>query len=262
MAAELYISRSGHGPALVMLHGWGMNGAIFRPLLDYLQDDFEVFCVDLRGHGKSAWMNTDFDQQVDELARVLPHCVLLGWSMGGLYATALAKRYPERFSHVLLVASNPCFVQQDDWHSAVAQQVFDEFCGALSGDWKATIRRFVGLQLHGAEQSRHLIRQVTTLLHDAGAPHPEALNYGLELLLKHDARDTLKNLLQPVMMVLGRLDTLVPISLLQQIHRVNPLIRVECFPHSAHVPFVSHPQQFADLIREFTQSPTSGQRGR
>ena len=53
MTKELFISRSGQGPALVLLHGWGMNGAIFNPLLEYLNDDFEVLCVDLPGHGKS-----------------------------------------------------------------------------------------------------------------------------------------------------------------------------------------------------------------
>ncbi len=259
MTTELFISRSGQGPALVLLHGWGMNGGIFNPLLDYLNDDFEVLCVDLPGHGKSALAHTDFDHQVEQLARILPDSILLGWSMGGLYATALAQCYPEKFSRIVLVASNPCFVQQDDWRSAVPQQVFDEFSSSLSGDWKATIKRFIGLQLHGAEQARHLIRHVTALLVEGGAPQPEALSNGLELLLNHDARDALKNLVQPVMMVLGRRDTLVPISLLQQIHRVNPSIRVECFPHSAHVPFVSHPQQFADLLREFTQSSTSGQ---
>jgi pimeloyl-[acyl-carrier protein] methyl ester esterase len=261
MTTELFISRSGQGPAIVLLHGWGMNGAIFKPLLDYLIEDFEVLCVDMPGHGKSGLVDLSFDQQIEELARVLPESILLGWSMGGLYAIALAQKYPHKFSHVLLVASNPRFVQQEDWSSAVPQQVFDEFSDSLTGDWKKTIKRFIGLQLHGVEQARHLIRQVTDLLYEGGAPQPEALRKGLQLLLTHDARDALKSLQQPVMMVLGRRDTLVPISLLQQIHRVMPLIRVECFPHSAHVPFVSHPQQFADLLREFTQSSTSGQTG-
>jgi pimeloyl-[acyl-carrier protein] methyl ester esterase len=259
MTIELFISRSGQGRKLVLLHGWGMNGAIFKPLLDYLNDDFEVYTVDLPGHGHSMRVDVDFDQQVDELSQLLPDSILLGWSMGGLYAIALAQRYPEKFSHLLLVATNPRFVQQDDWPDAVPRQVFDEFSDSLSGDWKATIKRFIGLQLHGVAQSRQLIRHVTSLLYEGGAPHPTALTDGLELLLRHDAREALKKLLQPVMLVLGSRDTLVPISLLQQIHRVNPSIRVECFPHSAHVPFVSHPQQFADLLREFTQSSTPGQ---
>jgi pimeloyl-[acyl-carrier protein] methyl ester esterase len=163
MTTELFISRSGRGPALVLLHGWGMNGAIFNPLLEYLNEDFELLCVDLPGHGKSGLVETDFDQQVEKLAYLLPDSILLGWSMGGLYATALARLYPEKFSHIILVASNPRFVQQDDWHSAVPQQVFDEFSSSLSGDWKATIKRFIGLQLHGADQARHLIRHMTAL---------------------------------------------------------------------------------------------------
>jgi pimeloyl-[acyl-carrier protein] methyl ester esterase len=259
MTAKLNIYQSGQGRKLILLHGWGMNAAIFRPLLDYLNADYEVFSVDLPGHGHSDMVDVDFDRQVEILAQQLPDGMLLGWSMGGLYATALAKRYPARFSHLLLVSSNPCFVQQPDWPSAVPKQVFDEFSASLKGDWISTIKRFIGLQLHGAEQARQLIRHVTELLMEGGAPQPLALSRGLALLLNFDAREMLAQLHQPVMMVLGRRDTLVPVSLEQQINRVYPSIRVECFAHSAHIPFVSHPQQFADLLREFTQSTPSGQ---
>ncbi len=262
MYESLNICRAGQGVRLVLLHGWGMNSAIFKPLLDCLTLDFETWCVDLPGHGRSGLIDLDFDREVEVLAESLPDAILLGWSMGGLYATELAHRYPERFSHLLLVASNPRFVQQPDWPAAVPRQVFDEFATSLSGDWKSTIKRFVGLQLHGADQARQLIRQVTSLLYEGGEPRPEALGKGLDLLLTHDTREPLSHLQQPVMLVLGRRDTLVPISLLEQIHRVNSAIRVECFPHSAHVPFVSHPQQFADLLREFTQSSSTGQNSR
>jgi pimeloyl-[acyl-carrier protein] methyl ester esterase len=257
MTTELKIYRSGQGHKLVLLHGWGMNAAIFKPLLDYLEADFELFRVDLPGHGGSGMMDADFEMQVEILAQQLPQASVLGWSMGGLYATALAHRFPEKFTRLVLVSSNPCFVQQTDWPCAVPRQVFDEFSASLSGDWVATVKRFVGLQLHGAEQARQLIRHVTELLVEGGAPQPQALSRGLELLLSCDSRDWLAQLRQPVLMVLGRRDTLVPVSLEQQIHRVYPSIRVECFARSAHIPFVSHPQQFADLLREFTQSTAS-----
>ena len=262
MSESLNIDRAGQGARLVLLHGWGMNGAIFKPLLDYLNMDFETWCVDLPGHGRSGMGDLGFERQLEALAERLPDAILLGWSMGGLYAAELAHRFPEKFSHLLLVASNPQFVQQPDWPAAVPREVFDEFAASLSGDWRSTIKRFVGLQLHGADQARDLIRHVTRLLHEGGEPQPEALGKGLDLLLTHDVREPLSHLQQPVMLILGRRDTLVPISLLEQIHRVNPAIRVECFPHSAHVPFVSHPQQFADLLREFTQSSSTGQNSR
>ena len=253
----LHVTRSGRGPCITLLHGWGMNSAIFNPLLKTLAQDFEVLCVDLPGHGRSGLVELEFDQQVEMLAQVLPDSSLLGWSMGGLYAIALAHLYPERFSHLALVACNPRFVQIEGWSCAVPQQVFDEFSASLSDDWRTTIKRFIGLQLHGTDQARQKIREVTTLLYAGGAPQPEALSRGLQLLLEYDARDQLQQLRQPVLMVLGRRDTLVPISLEQQIRQVNASIHVECFARSAHVPFVTHPQQFADLLREFTQSPSS-----
>ena len=75
----------------------------------------------------------------------------------------------------------------------------------------------------------------------------------LELLLERDARNDLAKLAQPTLLILGQRDTLVPISLEQQIHRVNPAIRVESIARSAHVPFVTHAKPVAQIVREFTQ---------
>ena len=47
------------------------------------------------GYGLTPLLSEDFDNQVDALAQDLEGGTLLGWSMGGLYAIALAQRYPD-----------------------------------------------------------------------------------------------------------------------------------------------------------------------
>jgi pimeloyl-[acyl-carrier protein] methyl ester esterase len=131
------------------------------------------------------------------------------------------------------------------------RSVFDEFSNDLIADWHATIQRFIGLQLHGIEQSRSLIRRATSLLVEGGRPQVEALQVGLQLLLQHDAREELVCLNQPVLAILGARDKLVPRCLADYLAQINARIRVECLPRSAHMPFVSHPQSVAEIIREF-----------
>ena len=41
----------GQGPALVLLHGWGMSSGIFIDIIDALAKDFRLLIPDLRGHG-------------------------------------------------------------------------------------------------------------------------------------------------------------------------------------------------------------------
>jgi len=178
--------------------------------------------------------------------------------MGGLFASRLARRYPQQFSRLVLVSSNPCFVQKPDWSCAVKREVFDEFAISLIENWQLTIKRFIGLQLHGISHAREMIRQVTRLLVQGGQPHVEALRMGLDLLLQHDARSELAEMEQPVLAILGARDKLVPRCLAQQIPLINSKIRVECLAQSAHAPFVSHAESITNLLREFIKPTPSG----
>ena len=249
---------------LNLLHGWGLNARVFDPLLPKLEGWIRAQAVDLPGHGAAAWHDEDFDRQVVRLAGQIEDGWLLGWSMGGLYALELVTRYPERFPGLLLVASNPCFVQRADWSCAVEPRLFEEFAAGLVDDWQGTIRRFIGLQLQGDRAQRPLIRQVSEALQQGGAPRPEALRSGLELLKQHDAREHLVALArsgQPIRALYGGLDRLAPPCLARELPGLAPSIGVECWPRCAHAPFLSATDAFADWIRQSVETAPTRQVG-
>ncbi len=258
MNPPINIIRQGVGEPLVLIHGWAMNANIFEPIVPLLSTHFEVIRVDLPGHGRSGWQDgLGLNQQVECLAEILPASSLLGWSMGGLLASRLVKSYPHQFKKLILLSSNSCFVQKSGWVCAVERAVFDEFSRSLLKDWRATIRRFIGLQLTGVANARELIRQVADLLEQGGEPDPAAMSAGLDLLLTHDARTELEALELPILAILGARDKLVPKCMAREFPLINPRIRVELLAQSAHAPFVSHAEIVADLIREFIISPAS-----
>ena len=47
----LYVEQMGQGPDLVMVHGWGMSGAVFDSVARELAQNFCVHLVDLPGYG-------------------------------------------------------------------------------------------------------------------------------------------------------------------------------------------------------------------
>ena len=49
----LHVEVVGHGPPLVLLHGWAMHGGVFAPLVARLRSRFTLHVVDLPGHGRS-----------------------------------------------------------------------------------------------------------------------------------------------------------------------------------------------------------------
>ena len=233
----------------ILLHGWGMNASVFDPLCNKLSRHGQICRVDLPGYGSSSW-NPDlsFEDQVEKIAKQVPQGILIGWSMGGLYATEMQKQNPGKFARLVLIASNPCFVRRSDWTCAVKESVFDDFARELDKGWALTVKRFLSLQMLGNENTRQLVRDLMIQIEKFGAPDSQALKFGLDLLKKMDTRSTLAQCEIPIQMILGQRDALVPASLAQEIGKVNAKIQVESLAAAAHAPFLSHTEQIVSMI--------------
>lgn len=99
------------GPRLLCLHGWLDNAASFLPLAPHLAG-FDLVALDLPGHGASGHRAPGYDYVfVDWVHDVLDAMDALGWdradllghSMGGAIASALATAAPERVRRLVLV---------------------------------------------------------------------------------------------------------------------------------------------------------------
>ncbi|WP_290890037.1 alpha/beta fold hydrolase, partial [Arenimonas sp.] len=99
------------GPRLLCLHGWLDNAASFLPLAPDLAD-FDLVALDLPGHGASAHRAPGHDYAfADWIHDVLDALDGLGWdradllghSMGGAIACAVAAAAPARVRRLALV---------------------------------------------------------------------------------------------------------------------------------------------------------------
>lgn len=233
---------------LILLHGWGMSPEVFAPLVEQL-DSLSPELPPLPGYPHSPWtFEPDFAQQLQRMAAELPAGHLLGWSLGGLYAIELARLAPDKFNRVTLVACNPCFVRRPDWPQAVDATVFDQFCADLVQDRQRTLRRFLALQMQGEAEARRLTREIGDRVLARGTPDQAVLQFGLGLLKEHDARSSLSRLQQPLCLILGDRDLLVPVAAKRQISEVVPAIRVESVAGAAHAPFLSHTAEVVALL--------------
>ena len=71
--------------------------------------------------------------------------VIIGWSLGGQLATLLVDQISKQFQQqktLITLASNPSFVQNEEWHTAMDQLTFQNFRQSFEHDAIATLRKF------------------------------------------------------------------------------------------------------------------------
>lgn len=251
-----YFETCGEGPDLVLLHGWGLHSGIWETLVDDLSRQFRLTLIDLPGFGRSPLPNQDYDMAllVEQILAVAPERAhYLGWSLGGLVTTAIASRHPDRVERLITVASNPRFVQGDDWPEAMAPTLMDSFCRFLEEDYEGTLIRFLAIQCMGSATQKDDIRRLKETVFMHGQPAKKALRGGLRILGSVDLRDEFSKLQQPLLRIYGRLDSLVPGKAADAIHELRPDSEQVTFRKAAHAPFLSHRQEFVDAVSEFLQ---------
>ena len=252
---SVYLTSRGQGPDLVLVHGWCMNGAVWQPLVARLEADFCLHLVDLPGFGQSPALPSaaelaDWSAAVLEV--VPATAAWLGWSLGGLIASQAALQAPTRVSHLLTLASSPCFVAKDNW-PGIKPEVLSAFAEQLHQDHEGVIKRFLALQAMGSEHAKSDVRQLRESLSAKPSPDPNALIAGLNLLADVDLRAQLTELQMPCLRLYGRLDGLVPYKAIPLVEALLPEQNRQQYiePKASHAAFISHPDNTAAQISAF-----------
>jgi pimeloyl-[acyl-carrier protein] methyl ester esterase len=251
---SLRIETSGSGPALVLLHGWGLNSLIWESILPLLTDAFTVVRIDLPGHGASSWPPGFHD--AESLAALLaphvpPGCALLGWSLGGVAAIELALAGRARIGQLILVSTTPKFVASDDWEHGLAAPAVERFASLLETDYESTVREFFGLQVQGDEHARGTLRELRQKLLAGGKPRLEALRAGLAILRTADQRDRLGRIAHPTLVIAGQYDRMTSPQAARALAAGIPGARFESIARAGHAPFLSHPGEFCRVLGAF-----------
>lgn len=112
---SLNVLEQGDGPlTLVFLHYFGGSAREWQGVMNQLSGEYRCIAIDLRGHGDSDAPSTSYavDDMADDVADLLntlgvEDFVLVGHSMSGKVAFALASRQPVGLQSLLLVSPSP-----------------------------------------------------------------------------------------------------------------------------------------------------------
>lgn len=256
MSAALNIESSGQGSPVVLLHGWAMHSGIWGELAPRLARGHRVHAVDLPGHGRSPALPTfGIAPAIDELDVAFREerspLALVGWSLGGLVALAWTLAHPERVARLVLVATTPRFAAGDGWSHAMSVETLQRFGDELHVAWKATVLRFLTLQLRGSERELRTLAALRTALFARGEPSPRTLAEALTVLATTDLRAEVGRIAQPALVISGDRDALAPLAAGEWLASALPNGRFAPIAGAAHVPFLSHPAEFAAALADF-----------
>jgi pimeloyl-[acyl-carrier protein] methyl ester esterase len=251
---------------LVLLHGWGMNSAVWQALPDSLTQQRRLHPIDLPGHGGApfdpAWR--DLDAWADAcLAQAPERAVWIGWSLGGLIALQAALKVARarvtradakrerRIAALVLITATPRFTQAVDWRPAMPEETLTGFHDNLLADPKVTLERFLALQVRGSDDARGTLRLLRTEIGARPEPDPAALTVGLNLLHDEDLRGPLADIGVPSLWLFGERDTLVPAAVAERVPMLLPGARAQVIAGAAHAPILSRPDATAGAIAQF-----------
>ncbi len=243
----------GGGKPIVLVHGWAMHSGIWRDFAKELAKSYRVTLVDLPGHGQSevlepftlATVSQALVKAIDDVSSCW-----LGWSLGAAFVLEIAKEYPDRVDSLVLLAGSPCFVKKNFW-PGMDGQILDNFAKSLQQDSQAALLKFLALQVKGLDDQKTALQRLKNLVYESRPPDPKILEEGLIILKETDLRPEFSRLQSPVAVILGQLDTLIPVAVAQQMQALLPSVGLTLLARAGHVPFLTHQAAVVEAVSRF-----------
>lgn len=255
--SRLYTEVRGSGPALVLLHGWGLNVRVWDGLAAALCNRFRIISVDLPGHGRSVWLpersalEEQAAQVAETVAAIAAEYSLLGWSLGGQIALQLAAAVDRVVDRLVLIATTPRLTAGSDWpHGAPPERLAAQADG-LETDYRRTVSDFLELQVRASAGSAEALQQLRAALFAHGYPSLAALARGLDLLRETDLRPLLADITLPTLVIAGQYDRVTMPAASHALADSLPNARYVEIRRAAHAPFLSHLAELSALISDF-----------
>lgn len=240
---------------LVLIHGWGSNGAIWQSLVKKLGKHFALHLIDLPGAGMSAPIEPfHLFSVAEQVADILPaNADLIGWSLGGQVAMRIALDKPDLIRRLVLIASTPKFVRHETWQTGVEARIFHEFADAVNRDYQKTMLQNITLQCMGAKDARDTIKVLRKKFEERPPANTQAILKSLQILLDTDLREEIPLLRKPTLLIHGDRDNLVPLQAGHWMVQHLPAGFLRVISGAAHAPFLSHQDQFVETLVEFLE---------
>jgi pimeloyl-ACP methyl ester carboxylesterase len=251
---------SGAGPPVLFVHGLGGRWQNWLENIPRIAARRRVVAFDLPGFGRSqlptaAISIPHYAAVLERLCELLEleSVVVVGNSMGGVIAAEAALRFPERVRGLALVSA--AAVSITDFNPAPAAALLAAVARTPLGTpdgVRAILGRRRARHLAFATVVRHPTRISTDMLCElVGGRGSTGLAGAMEAMISHELRGELSAIAQPVLIVHGRNDMIVPVTDAVWLCRQLADAQLEVFEDTGHLAMLERPVRFNALLERF-----------
>lgn len=234
---------------VVILHGWGLSGKTFLPLVESLKKQgYRLYAPDLPGFGETKMPQrpltlTDYTQFLDEYIKNnhIDHPILIGHSFGGRVSLKYNELYP-KCVRALILSGTPGFTPIAKKKlllfialAKIGKLLFSIPPLSLMQD---AVRRWYYYAVGAKEFFRAEGTMRGTFKH----------------IVKEDLVTAMEAVDVPTLLLWGEYDIIVPVSIAERMHRLIAESEFVVIPEADHgVPF-KQPDVFASYVERFLSS--------
>lgn len=243
--AQVFYKASGSGQPLLMIHGYPLNGELFKN--NRALKGYQVITVDLPGFGGSKLapgQTVSIENYAQTMlgfmdALKIERAVVAGMSMGGMTALQMYKSAPERFRGLILIdtTADPAGVAEAAMWRGTGQQAQEKGVASLVD--LLMPRMLTGMsRMQMPNQVAHLGGLIK------GASLEGAVGAANALASRPDANPVLPTIRVPTLIVAGVEDNVTPAELQMKMNAAIPGSRLVMIPGAGHAAVFEKAQAF------------------
>jgi len=225
------------GKDILLLHGWGQNIDMMKPLGDAFSSNYRIIIIDLPGFGKSEepteiWTLYDYVDCIHELLAKLNvnNPILLGHSFGGKISLLYASMYPIK---KLVVCGSP--YRKEIKEISTKTKVLK------------SLKKVPGLNRLEDFAKKHI----------GSRDYREASKLMREIMVEHvnlDITEEVKKIKSSTLIIWGDQDEAVPLECAYELEKLISDAGVVLYPGCTHYAYLEALKKTINVVRVFLES--------
>lgn len=249
--ARIAADRFGRGEKrILMLHGWGCERGMMRPLGEKLAAaGHEILIPDFPGHGESGrppepWGVPEYAECVLELLekQEFAPCAVIAHSFGGRVATWIASERPDVFTRIILTGAAGIRAPQTE-EGKRRSEAYQKWKRAEQQMEKIGLLRPVALKLKHRIQEKYGSADYNAL--------DDEMKKTFVKVIQLDLSDRYARIQAPTLLMWGDRDTETPLWMGQRMEKEIPDAALILLEGGSHFAYLEQGEKFALIAAEF-----------